>query len=82
MKINLIIFLSKFGLGGAGNSIFRLCKSLPKKKFNISIICLQNCPYEGNFKKIGIKVYKIKAIKTILAMKKVFNITRFLIYKK
>ena len=46
MKINLIIFLSRFGVGGAGNSIFRLCKGLPKKKFNISIICLNNCPYD------------------------------------
>ena len=53
-----------------------------KQKFNISIICLQNCPYEKNFRNIGIKVYKIKSIKTILAMTKVLNITRFLISKK
>ena len=51
MKTNLIIFLSRFGVGGAGNSIFRLCKGLSKKKFNISIICLKSCSYENEFKK-------------------------------
>jgi glycosyltransferase involved in cell wall biosynthesis len=82
MKIKLIIFLSRFGVGGAGNSIFRLCKGLPKKKFNISIICLNNCPFDKEFKKIGIKVYKIKSNKTFFAMSKVLNITKLLISKK
>jgi len=82
MKINLIIFLSRFGMGGAGNSIFRLCKSLPKKKFNISIICLENCSFDKELKKIGIKVYKIKSNKTFFAMSKVLNITKFLISNK
>ena len=75
MKINLIFFLSKFGFGGAGNSIFRLCKGLPKKKFNISIICLKNCSFDKEFKKIGIKVYKIKSNKTFFAMSKVLNLS-------
>ena len=82
MKINLIFFLSRFGIGGAGNSIFQLCKGLSKKKFNISIICLNNCPYDKEFKKIGIKVYKIKSNKTIFAMTKVLNITKYLVSKK
>ena len=82
MKINLIVFLSRFGVGGAGNSIFRLCKSLSKKKFNISIICLKNCPYDREFRKIGIKVYKINSNKTIFAMTRVLNITKLLITKK
>ena len=82
MKINLIVFLSSFGVGGAGNSIFRLCKSLSKKKFNISIICLKNCSYDREFRKIGIKVYKINSNKTIFAMTRVLNITKLLITKK
>jgi len=69
-------------VGGAGNSIFRLCKGLPKKKFNISIICLKNCPYDREFRKIGIKVYKINSNKTFFAMSKVLNITKLLICKK
>jgi glycosyltransferase involved in cell wall biosynthesis len=82
MKINLIIFLSRFGMGGAGNSIFRLCKGLPKKQFNISIICLKNCSYDKEFKKIGINVYKIKSNKNIFAMTRVLNITKYLISNK
>jgi glycosyltransferase involved in cell wall biosynthesis len=82
MKINLIIFLSKFGVGGAGNSIFRLCKGLARKKYNISIICLKNCPFDKEFNKIGIQVYKIKSNKTFFAMSKVLSITKFLISKK
>ena len=31
MKINLIFYLSEFGIGGAGNSIYKLCKNLPSK---------------------------------------------------
>ena len=82
MKINLIIFLSKFGIGGAGNSIFRLCKGLSKKKFNISIICLNKCSFDKEFRKIQIKVYKIKSYKTFFAMSKVLHITKSLISKK
>ena len=82
MKINLIIFLSRFGVGGAGNSIFRLCKGLKKKKYNISIICLKNCSYDKEFKKIGINVHKIKSNKTFFAMPKVLEITKSLISKK
>ena len=82
MKINLIFFLSRFGMGGAGNSIFRLCKGLSKKKFNISIICLKSCSFDKEFKKIGIKVYKIKSNKTFFAMPKVLKTTKFLISEK
>jgi glycosyltransferase involved in cell wall biosynthesis len=82
MKTNLIIFLSKFTPGGAGNSIYRLCKGLPKKKFNISIICLKNCSFDKEFKKIGIKIYKIKSNKTFFAMSKVLNVTKSLISNK
>ena len=82
MKINLIIFLSKFGMGGAGNSIFKLCKGLKKKKYNISIICLKNCSYDKKFKKIGINVHKIKSNKTFFAMPKVLEIAKSLISKK
>ena len=41
MKINLIFFLSEFNLGGAGNSVFKLCKNLSKNQFIISVICLK-----------------------------------------
>ena len=71
MKINLIIFLSEFNLGGAGNSLFRLCKKLSKKKFCISVICLNKCYYKKELIRIGISVYEINSSKTILAMPKI-----------
>ena len=82
MKINLIFFLSRFGTGGAGNSIFRLCKGLSKKKFNISIICLKNCSYEKEFRNIEIKVYKVNSNKTAFAMLEILKITKSLVSKK
>ncbi len=82
MKINLIIFISEFNLGGAGNSLFRLCKYLPKKIFEITVICLNTCSYKKELKKNNIKVYEIKASKTIFAMSKVRDIVKKLIKKK
>ncbi len=85
MKINLIIFLSKFTHGGAGNSIFRLCESLSKKKYNINIICLNQCSYKKEFKKKKIGVFEIKDKKTSSAMPQVKKIVQNLLsnnYKK
>ena len=50
--INLIFFLPTFNYGGAGNSIFRLCKKLNKKKYNISIISIGPCAYKKELKNI------------------------------
>jgi len=82
MKINLIIFISDFNLGGAGNSLFRLCKYLPKKIFEISVICLNSCSYKQELKKKKIKVFEIKASRTLFAMNKVRYIVKKLIKKK
>ena len=85
MKINLIIFISEFNHGGAGNSIFRLSKGLSKNKYNISVICLNNCSYEKELKKNNIKLFKIKAKKTFTAMFQVKRIVKNLLstnYKK
>ena len=51
MKINLIFFLARFGKGGAGNSVYRLCKVLDKKKFDITVLCLNKCAYEKKIEK-------------------------------
>ena len=55
--INLIFFLPTFSYGGAGNSVFRLCKCLDKKKYKINIISIGKCDYKKEFKKFGTKVY-------------------------
>ena len=61
MKTNIFFFLARFGLGGAGNSVFRLASSLNRKKFNISVISLGKCAYKKKFNKLGIKVFNLKA---------------------
>ena len=40
MKIHTIFFLSEFVLGGAGNSIYKLCKNLPKKLISSRSVCV------------------------------------------
>ena len=79
MKINLIIFISEFNLGGAGNSIFKLCKNLPKSNFNITVICLNKCYYKSVLLKHGIKVFEINSSKTIYGMFKVKYLVKKLI---
>ena len=79
MKVNIIFYLSEFVMGGAGNSIFKLCKRLPKNKFNISIICLNKCYYKANFEKLNIKVFEIKSKRNIYAFKKIKEIVKKLI---
>ena len=59
MKIHIILFYLNSFLGGAGNSIYKLCKNLPKN-YQISIICVNKCYYKKYFKKEGINVYEIK----------------------
>ena len=82
MKINLIIFISEFNYGGAGNSLFRLCKNLPKKIYDINVICLNDCAYEKELKKNNIKLFKINSQRTSFAMFKVKEITKNLISNK
>ena len=48
-------FFSKIWKGGAGNSVFKLCNSLNKKKYNIYIICMNHCAYEKEFLKQVLK---------------------------
>ncbi len=79
MKINLIFFISEFNLGGAGNSIFKLCKNLPKDKYVISVICLNKCYYKKILNKHGVRVFEIKSYKTLLAMNKIKKLTKKII---
>ena len=82
MKINLIIFISEFNLGGAGNSLFKLCKNLPKNKFAINVICLRHCFFKSELLKLGVKIHEINSDKTLLAMFKIRSLVKNLIKKK
>ncbi len=68
MKTNLIFFLARFGFGGAGNSVFKLCKSLDKNKFNVSIICLNKCAYRKELQKNNVKIYSIKSNRVLYSI--------------
>ncbi len=72
-KKNLIFFLPEFVKGGAGNSIFSLCKNLNKKNFNLNILCLDKCEYKYELSNIA-KVYEIKKSKTIFAQSEIARI--------
>ena len=66
-------------MGGAGNSIFKLCKNLPKKNYKISVICLNKCYYKKKLNKNKIKVYEIKSSRTLFAMAKIRKLTKKII---
>jgi len=51
IKKNLIFFISNFSIGGAGNSISKLCLKLPRNEFEISIICIGKSKYSNTLKK-------------------------------
>ena len=74
MKINLFFFLPYFIKGGAGNSIYKLCKNLNKKKYRINIICLNKCEYKKLFLKESIKVFEIKSSRTLFSISKIKKI--------
>ena len=46
MSKNIIFFLPVFKLGGAGNSIFRLCTKFNLKKNNLFIISIGTNEYK------------------------------------
>ena len=74
MKINLIFFLPTFIFGGAGNSIYRLCSKLDKKKYNIYIISIGKCYYKQKLKKHCRHIFELKTNRTLFSIFKLRNI--------
>ena len=66
---NLIFFLPSFSDYGAGNSTLRLCKSLNKKDYQISIISLGKNFQKNKLKKIGCKIFEINSKNVFSSMK-------------
>jgi glycosyltransferase involved in cell wall biosynthesis len=73
-KIKIFFFLSNFSHGGAANSIVRLCKSLNKNFFEVSVICLGKCDYKEQLLKSKITVNELRFKRTFLAFKKILKI--------
>jgi len=53
---NIIFFLPVFKMGGAGNSIFRLCTKIDLKKNNLFIISIGANEYKNKFKNYSKKI--------------------------
>tara|TARA_B100000767_G_scaffold125342_1_gene119478 strand:+ start:301 stop:1395 length:1095 start_codon:yes stop_codon:yes gene_type:complete len=73
---NLIFFLPSFTFNGAGNSTFRLCNKLNKKKYKICIISLGKNSHKAKLKKIGCKIYELKSKSVLCAMFKIYSIVK------
>ena len=61
----MTIFISKFNHSVAENSLFRLCKNLPKNIYKVSVICLNCYFYEKELKKNNKKLEKFSFSKNI-----------------
>ena len=75
-KINLFIFLPNFKIGGAGNAINLLCKSLNKKKFEIFVISLGKCYYKKSLQKYTKKIYELNISKTLFSFFRINQILK------
>ena len=58
-KKNLIFFLPNFQIGGAGNSILKICKNINYKSYNIFIISLGKNHYKNKLKKYNAQVLEL-----------------------
>ena len=72
---NLIFFLPTFVYGGAGNSIYRLCKKLDKRRYKISIISIGKCDYKKQLKGFCTNIFELKTKRTIFSIFKIKEIT-------
>lgn len=73
---HIYFFLPNFSIGGAGNSILNICKSLSNNKNYITVYSIGKNYYKKFFKKINVKVVEISANKTILGILKIYFLTK------
>ena len=65
-KRHIYFFLPNFSIGGAGNSIFNICKQIKNASSSIKIISIGKNHYKKAFKEIGIKTIELSNQKTII----------------
>ena len=58
-KKNLIFFLPNFKIGGAGNSILKICKNIDYKNYNIFIISLGKNNFKNQFKEYNANILEL-----------------------
>ena len=69
-KTRLIFFLPNFSFGGAGNSIFKLCKFLSNKNFSILVISLGKNFYKKKFVKYRCEIIELNHSRLLFAISK------------
>ena len=69
---HIYFFLPNFSIGGAGNSIFNICKSLSNKEYSIKVISIGKNSYKNLLKKLGVKVIELKSKRSILAIFEIY----------
>ena len=74
--INLIFFLPTFSYGGAGNSVYRLCKNLNHKRYKINIISIGKCDYKKEFSNFCENIYELKTKRILSSIGKIKEITQ------
>ena len=79
-KIVLIIFLPKFVISGAGNSVFQMINGLDKKKFIIYVICFDKCEYAQNLRQ-KVKLFELNYRRLIFASFRIFKIVKNIYHK-
>ncbi len=76
MKKKIFFFLPNFKSGGAGKSIYNLCKYLNKKKYDLFIISLGKNSYNKQLKKYCVKIFELDVKKTFLAFSHIIKILK------
>lgn len=71
MKKNLIFFLPNFAQGGAGKSIYNICKMLNKHKYTVYVLSLGKNAYKKELISLGIKILELKTESTFFSLKKI-----------
>ena len=84
MNKNLIFFLPVYKLGGAGNSIFKLCTKIDAKKNNIFIISIGKNDYRKKFSNLSkkIKLIELNSVSTIGSFFKLRQIVKDIVKTK
>ena len=69
---HIYFFLPNFSIGGAGNSILNICKSLVNKEDTIKVISIGKNSYKNALHSLGIQTIEIRSKRAIIAIFKIY----------
>jgi len=68
----IYFFLPNFAIGGAGNSIFNICKVIKRADRSINVISIGKNYYSNKFRNIGVKVLELNNKRSISAIIEIY----------